>query len=309
MCLSVTQTHATVRSLHTHIHALVLICANTYYCFVAAVAETSATLVDEFLGPTTTPSNPPPSARSTLVVGTDCCAHAVPVVHGSIANRILQRAQQRDTTASSVQETQARVGLAAVVQTGSLTEASEMSAKQRRSNSAYFAGEIQRRDSAVTRVLCSSTGLTDISDLTVELAIFPFLFAEGKGCFDGDITFSEYLKMRSMQLFSRFTLVREYLLVMVQVRCCNWSTDVWQAGTTAVMELSQLCTCHVLHVACVCSFPLSTFIFVVVTEWCCSVISHTYIMMAHDTSVDKGHVVSWHCLAGVYGAPNVGCCG
>ncbi|WIA08217.1 hypothetical protein OEZ85_007666 [Tetradesmus obliquus] len=41
--------------------------------------------------------------------------------------------------------------------------------------------------------------------------------AASQGYFDGGITFSEYVKMRSMQLFSRFTLVREYLLVMIQV--------------------------------------------------------------------------------------------
>jgi hypothetical protein len=144
--------------------------------------------------------------------------HAVPVVPGHVARHILQRVQQRNTTAVSVEETQARLGMAAVMHTGSLTAQEELAeARKRRNNHAYFAGEVQRRGSAVQQLMCTATGLTTIADLTVDLAIFPYLFPTGEGHFDGTIRFSEYIKMRSMQVFSRFTLVREYMLVMIQV--------------------------------------------------------------------------------------------
>eukprot|EP00878_Enallax_costatus_P004226 GHUV01004456.1.p1 GENE.GHUV01004456.1~~GHUV01004456.1.p1 ORF type:complete len:430 (+),score=72.93 GHUV01004456.1:559-1848(+) len=138
-------------------------------------------------------------------------------MHGSSANHILQRAQQRNTTANSLQETQEWVGAAAIMHTGSLVSQEELARHQGRSNAAYFAGELQRRDSAMQRAMSTAAGLTNISNLTAELAIFPYLFPTGKGYFDGNITLNEYLKMRSMQLFSKFTLVQEYLLVMIHI--------------------------------------------------------------------------------------------
>lgn len=143
--------------------------------------------------------------------------YAVPVLPATAAEHISLRAQVRDTTAGTVEETQRRQGIAAVVHTGALVEPAELQpCKRPRYNYSYFAGEVQRRESTVERVLCTATGLTASSELTVELAIFPYLFPSGGGFFDGGINFAEYIKMRSLQLFSRFTLVKEYLLVMIQ---------------------------------------------------------------------------------------------
>ena len=62
--------------------------------------------------------------------------------------------------------------------------------------------------------------LTSDSDnsITVEKALFPFLFPHGDGAFDGRTTLNTYLRMRMLQAFSVFTLFKPYLLLMFQIR-------------------------------------------------------------------------------------------
>ena len=59
---------------------------------------------------------------------------------------------------------------------------------------------------------------TDRRGLTMETAMFPFLFPHGTGHFDDSITLNKYERMRMLQSFSVFTLFKPYLLLMFQVR-------------------------------------------------------------------------------------------
>jgi hypothetical protein len=59
---------------------------------------------------------------------------------------------------------------------------------------------------------------TNIGGMTLESALFPFLFPHGNGAYDGRTTLSEYLKYRMNTLFSPFTLYKPYLLYMYDIR-------------------------------------------------------------------------------------------
>ena len=54
--------------------------------------------------------------------------------------------------------------------------------------------------------------------ITLENALFPFLFPHGHGSYDGKITFFEYIKYRMEKMFTPFTLYKPYLLYMYDVR-------------------------------------------------------------------------------------------
>ena len=53
--------------------------------------------------------------------------------------------------------------------------------------------------------------------ITLEIALFSFLYPHGHGAYDGKITFFEYLKYRMETLFFPFTLYKPYLLHMYNV--------------------------------------------------------------------------------------------
>jgi hypothetical protein len=54
--------------------------------------------------------------------------------------------------------------------------------------------------------------------MSLEKALFPFLFPHGCGAYDGIGGLLLYLKQRMSTLFSIFTLYPPYLLLMYQVR-------------------------------------------------------------------------------------------
>jgi hypothetical protein len=58
----------------------------------------------------------------------------------------------------------------------------------------------------------------EMEGMTLETALFPFLFPHGHGAYDGRTTHSEYLKYRMSTLFSPFTLYKSYLLYMYDIR-------------------------------------------------------------------------------------------
>jgi hypothetical protein len=64
-----------------------------------------------------------------------------------------------------------------------------------------------------------------VADLTLELALFPFLFLQGKGCFrrsmPGASRMIDYMEHRMQQMFSPFTLYKVYLVHMWQLLMCN----------------------------------------------------------------------------------------
>ena len=54
-------------------------------------------------------------------------------------------------------------------------------------------------------------------DISVEAALFPYLFPKGTGFYQGTQSFSKYLKFRFRQLFSPHTLTQEFICVMFQI--------------------------------------------------------------------------------------------
>ena len=58
--------------------------------------------------------------------------------------------------------------------------------------------------------------------VTLESAVFPYLFPDGTGAYqhlkDGTETLATYLKYRMQSFFTPFTLFKPYLLIMYQVR-------------------------------------------------------------------------------------------
>jgi hypothetical protein len=64
-----------------------------------------------------------------------------------------------------------------------------------------------------------------VADLTLELALFPFLFLRGKGCYrrgmQGTARMNDYMRHRMHQMFSPFTLFKVYLVHMWQLLQCN----------------------------------------------------------------------------------------
>ena len=62
------------------------------------------------------------------------------------------------------------------------------------------------------------THVGSISPPTIEAAMFPFLFPDGKGFYDGKVDFHQYLKYRMNTLFSLYTLYTPYVSLMYQIK-------------------------------------------------------------------------------------------
>ena len=97
------------------------------------------------------------------------------------------------------------------------------------SSNLFEVGQLTARDYrdglAHPRSLVVNTDLTAISIMTsarlsLETALFPFLFSHNEGAFDGRVELHQYLQLRvrTRQLFSPFTLFKPYLLLMFQIR-------------------------------------------------------------------------------------------
>ena len=82
----------------------------------------------------------------------------------------------------------------------------------------FSLGDVHRRNAAVPEgVIGTAAGDSTTSRLTLDNALFPFLHPGGVGAFRTGESLSVLLRQRMQQLFSPFTLVKEYLLVMFQV--------------------------------------------------------------------------------------------
>ncbi len=55
---------------------------------------------------------------------------------------------------------------------------------------------------------------SNIPFITLETTLFPFLFPQGEGAYDGRISLNDYFKYRMSMLFFPFTLYEPYLLFM-----------------------------------------------------------------------------------------------
>ena len=97
-----------------------------------------------------------------------------------------------------------------------------------RKSSVYHVGSLALRDNpeeATNKLLVRADGtplLPTQCEVTLESALFPYLFPAGEGFFqqvkDGKDTLASYLVSRMRSFFSPFTLFKPYLLMMYQVR-------------------------------------------------------------------------------------------
>ncbi|GAQ92710.1 hypothetical protein KFL_011020025 [Klebsormidium nitens] len=90
-------------------------------------------------------------------------------------------------------------------------------------SSAFDTGSLVTRNGYVVKRLTTNVcGLPvrpiDDEKVTLETALFPFLFPFGSGAYDSKISLPTYLRTRMKALFSPFTLYLPYLLLMYQVR-------------------------------------------------------------------------------------------
>jgi hypothetical protein len=98
----------------------------------------------------------------------------------------------------------------------------------------FSLGDVQQRDSPSPQpVSGTASGYSNRLQLSLDNALFPFLHPGGVGAFKTGDSLSTLLRQRMQQLFSPFTMVKEYLLVMFQVGiddkwtavkqdCCCW---------------------------------------------------------------------------------------
>jgi hypothetical protein len=74
-----------------------------------------------------------------------------------------------------------------------------------------------------TIIFRSSTLNSSTHCMTLEYALFPFLFPHGHRWYDGNCIFNKYIKQRMSSMFSPFTLYKPYLLYMYRV-------NAWYSG-------------------------------------------------------------------------------
>lgn len=89
-------------------------------------------------------------------------------------------------------------------------------------NRVFQTGRLYPRDGSQDKPLTTGADGVDRDHnagfkLSIELALFTFLFPDGQGAFDGK-QFCVYLKSRMQQNFSLFTLYKPYLILMLHLR-------------------------------------------------------------------------------------------
>jgi hypothetical protein len=68
-------------------------------------------------------------------------------------------------------------------------------------------------------VITDAQGSSKSHGVSYDAAMFPFLHPGGLGAFRNGESLSAMLQQRVQQLFSPFTLMKEYVLIMFQVSC------------------------------------------------------------------------------------------
>lgn len=87
-------------------------------------------------------------------------------------------------------------------------------------NMMFCCGTAEHRDQeqpVPEAVITDACGTSSTHKMTYDAAMFPFLFPGGLGAFRNGESLSGMLQQRVQQLFSPFTLMKEYVLVMYQV--------------------------------------------------------------------------------------------
>ncbi len=110
----------------------------------------------------------------------------------------------------------------------------------------FKCGDVVARHADATHApaLCSAVGgtLTSHPDLSLDVALFPFLHPGGKGGFKGASrgtrSLAAVLKQRMQQLLSPFCLLKEYVLVMYQVSLLwQWLGNASHPSTFAALQV------------------------------------------------------------------------
>ena len=146
-------------------------------------------------------------------------ARGVPVVGSVAVAGVMQRHQDNNPIPYLGNgQTTAASALGGVTDTGDMFSQDEYN-HHSNANRVYYAGETQRRDGLVERHPCNEQGHTASNPkLTIESGLFPLIFPHSIGFNVGIIALADCLAQRMQQLFSPFTLLKEYVLVMYQVR-------------------------------------------------------------------------------------------
>jgi hypothetical protein len=185
-------------------------CGNTLTSILARQADTNP-LLKEY--------------KTVLEISTGQKLHtpAVPILPQDTIPDVVQSAQARHPTAT----------LDAMAVANPLCTIIDLDAQQphheRQQRTTYLAGETERRGAAHRRLLqAQPDGTTAVPSLTIESALFPILFPQGKHFFSGKggVKLGSYLEQQMMAMFSPWTLIKEYPLLMYQVSIeCNGSHD------------------------------------------------------------------------------------
>ncbi len=84
----------------------------------------------------------------------------------------------------------------------------------------FSCGTVQPRDDGPPEeVTADASGNSNSHDHSFDALVFPWLYHGGKGAFRSGEVMSTFPKERMEQLLSPFAMMKEYLLVMYQVRC------------------------------------------------------------------------------------------
>jgi hypothetical protein len=139
-------------------------------------------------------------------------------------------------------------GLAPDIMSAMLDLESDVPVAEWARNRTYLAGStVLRATDLEERLVVGADGqqvdVADENPVTLEGALFPFLFSDGGGWCTDCMTMLAYLKMRMQSLFSVYTLFLPYLLVMIQV--CN------KVAALAMHHACCYCTCVNCHLICV----------------------------------------------------------
>jgi hypothetical protein len=174
----------------------------------------STQLNPRIINPFIAPANSPPI----LLIG----ANSLPVLPGEAVENIVAAAVARGPLAQDELDAQPKL-LSIVV------DSNPLAGGNGRKSSVYHVGNLVLRDNqgqGSNRLLVRSDGTQLISGanlpVTLEMALFPYLFPNGTGAYQHTSNAIEslaaYLMFRMKCFFSPWTLFKPYLLMMFQVR-------------------------------------------------------------------------------------------
>ena len=140
---------------------------------------------------------------------------AVPVLRGAAVLPGVAAQQARDPRDTAMAPTGGGSSV-----TAAADDAAASAARPPPRGLAFQLGQlVSRATGAVSRAFGTVDGTTSTAELSVDGALFPLLHPRGRGALRPGDSICNVAKQRISQLFSPFTLVKEYVLIMNMVRC------------------------------------------------------------------------------------------